>query len=105
MAILSKGNYRMMENDELLKGITKRILEGLTPKEVKVLDLLRLSNKEIGKKLDCKPDSISQVLYILYDKFSAVIDFKGSNKRATLIVEWQRIREQYRIKLVGEQDS
>jgi len=92
----------MMENDEILKSITKRIVEDLTPKEVKVLDRLRLSNKGIAKELDCKPDSISQVLYILYDKFNPIINFEGTNKRAALIVEWQRIREQYRIKLVGE---
>lgn len=95
----------MAENDEILKGVMKRIIEGLTPKEVKVLDRLGSSNKDIAKELGGEPASISQVLYILYDKFSAVVDFKGQNKRTTLALEWQNIREQYRIKLVAEQDN
>jgi len=95
----------MMENDEILKGIKKRIIEDLTTKEVKVLDRLRLTNKEIASELGGKPGAISQVLNSLYSKFNPIINFEGKNKKATLIVEWQEIRKQYKIKLAGEQDN
>lgn len=95
-----------MENDEFLKGITKRIIEGLTPKEVKVLDRLRLSNKEIANELGGKPGAISQVLNSLCSKFNPIINFEGSPRKRTMLYSaWQEIRKQYKIKLAGEQDS
>ena len=88
----------MVEVDRILE----RILEGLTPKERKVLDLLELSNAEIAKALDCKSSTISQNLYIIYDKFGFLINFKGRNKRAALILAWQKIRERNEVKPVSQ---
>jgi len=94
-----------MEDDEFLKRLTKNIIKGLTPKEVMVLDRLRLSTKEIANELGGSPGAIQQVLSDLYSKFNPIIDFEGTTKKVALMEEWQRLRGQYKIKLAGEQDS
>lgn len=93
----------MTKDDELLKRMTRRIMEGLTPKEVKVLDRLRLSTKEIAKELGDSPGTIAQVLNVLYGKFNPIIDFDGTTKKVALMEEWQRLRRQYKFQLPGEQ--
>lgn len=92
---------------EFMEGILKRVIEGLTPKERKVLGRLALSTDEIAKALNCKPHTISQVLCRIYSKFSetGIVDFKGRNKRATMIEAWRKIQEQYGVPLVSRQGS
>lgn len=80
-------------------------MKGLTPKEVKVLDRLRLNTKEIAKELGDSPGSITQVLNVLYGKFNPIINFDGTTKKVALMEEWQRLRRQYKFQLPDDQDE
>ena len=91
----------MAEMDKILKSI----INDLTPKERKVLDLVEegLSTDGIAEALDCEPSTITQDLHRIYWKFGVFFDFKGKrNKRATLIKAWRKIREQYEVKPVSQ---
>lgn len=99
----------MAEIDEIRKEVLKEILEdnleyvvkNLTPKQIRILDQLRLSDATIAKELHCKAATISQDLNKLYGKFgdNGIINFEGTNKRTTLNETWQEIRKRYQLEI------
>ena len=87
----------MTETEELIR----RILKSLTPKFIRVLDRLGLSDAGIAEELHCKPRTISQDLTRIYSAFRIGIDFeaRNRNKRSTLMEVWPRIRKQYQAEI------
>lgn len=84
-----------------IEELTKQIVKSLTPKQIRVLDRLGLSDAGIGEELHCDPRTISQDLNRIYGKFGdcGIINFKGRNKRSTLTEIWPEIRKRYQLEI------
>lgn len=77
-----------------------KILNDLTPKELKVLALVLEghSTPRIAEILNCRPSTISQDLHRIYYKFGFSTDFKGKNKRVALVRAYQMIQQRNEVK-------